>query len=207
MQLIRSLERRTDAYDLGVAIRPCVGETVSGDRVWYDESGDTLAVVLVDALGHGREAHSAAIEIENALRATPSFTSVEAAIELMHSAALRGRGAAASVIRLELSSGSLEAASIGNTTIRIVRGDGSSDTPAADGVLGQSFRTPIPHHTRLVDGDIVLMFSDGVESRLADELYARLPRLKAMSAARLIIRQHGKTIDDASIAFLKVLGL
>ena len=41
------------AFEFGHAVRPRIGEHVSGDAVWTDRTGDEIRVAIVDGLGHG----------------------------------------------------------------------------------------------------------------------------------------------------------
>ena len=43
----------------GTYVRPCDGETLSGDVVFVQPQGEGVFAVVIDALGHGPEAHRA----------------------------------------------------------------------------------------------------------------------------------------------------
>jgi hypothetical protein len=205
MQTIRSVEHKSDHFDIGAAARPCLGETVSGDLIWFRESEKFVDLVLIDALGHGSTAHAAAAGIRETL-SQGEFRTTEDLVMAMHHTARNGVGAAASTVRFHPGSGVLETASVGNTTIRIVDGSNRSDFPSSPGTLGQSIRRPKPLATPLKPGSLVILFSDGISSEFDEPTYTRFGRMSARSIARLVVHRYGKAIDDASVAVLKLAG-
>ena len=48
-------------------MRPCDGETLSGDVVFVQPQEDGVFAALIDALGHGPEAHRIGVQLSAAL--------------------------------------------------------------------------------------------------------------------------------------------
>ena len=202
MHTISSFGGSVEHLEFGVSSRPCLGERVSGDLVWFKQSDDVFFLALIDALGHGKQAHAMASTIEAAL-SSEDFGTLGTMIRIMHDSARSNLGAAASVVRIDTTDGALETMTIGNTTVRITKGQERYDAPPTPGVLGQSLRTPLSHSKRLSHGDVVILFSDGVSSEFGDSIYHRLSRMSAESISRLLLRKYGKSIDDASVAVIR----
>ena len=51
----------------GIYVRPCDGETLSGDVVFVQPQGDGVFAVVIDALGHGPDAHRLGVQLIAAL--------------------------------------------------------------------------------------------------------------------------------------------
>ena len=71
-----SYEARTGTgrrLQVGYVNRPCRGELLSGDGVLATELDGVVLIVVVDGLGHGREAHEAAKAATRLVRTEPSL--------------------------------------------------------------------------------------------------------------------------------------
>jgi hypothetical protein len=84
----------------GVYVRPCDGETLSGDVVFVQPQGDGLFASVIDVLGHGPDAHRLGVQLSGALsgwlpEATPPTP--EGALAVLHESARGTRGAVAAV--------------------------------------------------------------------------------------------------------------
>ena len=51
----------------GIYVRPCDGETLSGDVVLVQPQGDGVFAVVIDVLGHGPDAHRLGVQLIAAL--------------------------------------------------------------------------------------------------------------------------------------------
>ena len=172
---------------------PKVGELANGDRAFYraDEQRRIL-LAIIDGLGHGPEAakvSQAAVEKLEQLSLTAPVLEIMETVHLH----IRGtRGAAATVCLIR--DGKISACGVGNVELR------SSETqipfvfsPGILGVRVQKFRvceTLIRAGTRLV------MFSDGISTRLGLEKVRALPPREACAT---IIEHHRKAEDDATV--------
>jgi hypothetical protein len=54
------VESRVEA---GIYVRPCDGETLSGDVVFVQPQGDGVFAAVIDALGHGPDAHQLGVQL------------------------------------------------------------------------------------------------------------------------------------------------
>ncbi|MCX5540910.1 SpoIIE family protein phosphatase [Paraburkholderia sp. CNPSo 3076] len=99
--------------EIGGVCVPHPGEEVCGDgwQAQVDQSGLTLA--LADGLGHGAEAHVAAVAALDVLRRRAGLAPA-ALMELSHAALRHTRGAALALVRIDLARGALAFCGTGN---------------------------------------------------------------------------------------------
>jgi negative regulator of sigma-B (phosphoserine phosphatase) len=172
---------------------PKAGELANGDAAFcrFDE-GPRFLLALIDGLGHGPEAAKVAKSaIERLGEVSLQANLIEIMENLHHH--LRGtRGAAATVCLIR--EGRIAACGVGNVELR------SAETPIpfvfSPGILGarvQKFRVceaPLRLGTRLI------MFSDGISTRLRLDSFRALPPKEACAA---IMEKARKSEDDATV--------
>lgn len=185
------------AIDFGAFVRPCTGERVSGDATVLEQRDGTLFAGLVDGLGHGPEAHAVAQRATSFLQAQWSADVVTTILGLHDE--LRGtRGAVAGIASIDIASGSLRFAGVGNTEICTLS-TRASGLFSVEGLLGSRIRTPREQQLRLGQGEVLVLHSDGISSRFRSEFARARPSVTtAASLARTIVLSFGKAHDDAS---------
>lgn len=189
----------------GTYVRPCDGESLSGDVVFVQPKGDGVFAVLIDALGHGSEAHRLGVQLITAVsewlpEAVPPAP--EGALEVLHESARGTRGAAAAVAWLDARTLEGWVAGVGNVRCRLF-GAVTKTFEFGDGVLGQRVRTPRPVAFALRPTDVVILFSDGVAGRFRLDDYPSLGLDPAPTIAFNVVSRFGKGIDDASCAVMR----
>jgi hypothetical protein len=193
-----------DRIEAGKYVRPCDGETLSGDAALVQPVGSGVLVAVIDVLGHGRDAAEVAVQLgAMLLKWLPRAPdpSPEGAITMLHEAACGTRGAVAAVAWLDGSTLEGSVAGLGNVGCRLF-GSVASTVMFGDGVLGSRMRSLTPTHFALQPGDVLVLFSDGVTDRFSSE-YPTLTLNDAPAIAFNIVRRFGKGHDDASCAVLR----
>jgi anti-sigma regulatory factor (Ser/Thr protein kinase) len=196
---------RFGRIEVGTYIRPCVGETLSGDAALIQTGNDGVFVAVIDALGHGPHAHLVASRLNKALsewlhRAdNPKPIS---ALSVLNEAARGTRGAVAAVAWLNAQTLEGSVTGVGNVRCRLV-GSAARSIVFAEGVLGARMRSPISTPLALRGADVLLLFSDGVKSRWDSLEYPSLGLDPSATAAFNIVRRFGKGTDDASCAVMR----
>ena len=176
-------------------VRACQGERVSGDCLIVRPLEHGLLAVIVDVLGHGPEAHDLAVKIADFVTRYGS-ADVTGLMTRLH-AYLRGsRGAAVGLCAFDGRSGRIEYAGVGNTVLRRF-GKTETRLVSRDGVLGQNMRTPYPQTLQLSEGDVVVLYTDGVSDRFSQDDYPGLLQQAPDQVVRNIIERFGKSHDDA----------
>jgi len=182
----------------GKAQRPHVNETVCGDSTWIGE-GERPLIAVVDGLGHGPLAAEAS-------RAFARFVSnhVEEPLDLLLQdggrAIAHTRGVAASLVRLDPQAGRMWFAGVGNVELRSA-GPSRIAPVTHPGILGRPLRRP-PRvfEATIAAGDLLVIFSDGISSRLDAK---RLDGIAPQEAAQMVLREHGKDHDDATVVVVR----
>jgi phosphoserine phosphatase RsbX len=189
----------------GIYVRPCDGETLSGDVVFVQPQEGGVFAALIDALGHGPEAHRLGVQLSGALSVwLPEATPPEpaGALAVLHESARGTRGAAAAVAWLDGRTLEGWVAGVGNVRCRLF-GAVTRTVEFGDGVLGQRVRSPRPVAFALRPTDVVILFSDGVAGRFREDDYPSLGLDPAPEIAFNVVRRFGKGADDASCAVIR----
>lgn len=181
--------------------RPCAGERVSGDATIVVPLSGALLIAIIDVLGHGPEAHDLANEIESYLAVPPSADVVDV-MKRLHERFRGSRGAAVGLCVLNLESGGLDYVGTGNTVVRRF-GEIDSRLVSQDGVLGQNMRTPRPQQLTLESGDLLVLYTDGVQDRFTAEDYPGVYHHPPKEVVRNLVQRFGKDYDDASVIALR----
>ena len=171
--------------------QPCQGETVSGDAVVVRHEGDAILVGVIDVLGHGGEAAKVAALAVQHLERAPLRRATDLMLGLHE--ALRGtRGAAASICVLR--GGAIDGCGVGNVEIRV---QGSAlPILLTPGIIGQRMHRLRSFEGRLVGGDRLICFSDGISSQVQ---LSDLRELSPRDACGMVMQRHRRKHDDASV--------
>ena len=193
----------TSQWDIGMRTRPMRGEVVCGDMTMAVQMDNGILLVIADATGHGKQAN----ELTNSLSQFVlghATNDVKALLTDMHAFLKGSIGAAVGALFVDTQLCTLTYAGVGNTGA--ARRSGESWRPVSkDGVLGQRLPTLFVQKTQLAQGDLILMWSDGL-SELASGMFATRNAYK--SSAQLtheLLQELGKPHDDASCVVLRWL--
>ena len=135
---------------------------------------------IIDALGHGDDAHDFGRKIHRFLEDSKS-RSLGPILESLHQRFKGERGAALGLCLLEKKSGLLRYAGVGNTLIRVV-GEQDRYLISTEGVIGHHIHTTREQSCQLRHDDMVILCTDGVSSHFSLPV---LPRLLEDHEARL----------------------
>jgi negative regulator of sigma-B (phosphoserine phosphatase) len=194
-----------DRIEAGEYVRPCDGETLSGDAALVHCDDDGVLVALIDVLGHGPDAHELAVQLSGELSKWlngSSSPSPERALAVLHESARGTRGAVAAVAWLNSRTLEGSVVGIGNVRCRLF-GSVARTVEFREGVLGCRMRSLASTSFVLRAPDVLLLFSDGVPGRFKVSEYPSLTLDPAPAIASNIVRRFGKGIDDASCAVMR----
>jgi anti-sigma regulatory factor (Ser/Thr protein kinase) len=182
--------------------RPCRGEFVSGDAVSITEAEGGVLIGVVDGLGHGRAAHLAAKSATRHLRSHGSPDVAQVLLQL-HDRLRDTVGAAVSLCWIDLASGAVRYAAVGNTVFRI-HGATSHRLAATPGTVGGQVKSPRVETAQLNPGDVLILHTDGISDRTDFEDYPQLRYQGAETVADRILSQYGKRHDDATVVVCRL---
>jgi anti-sigma regulatory factor (Ser/Thr protein kinase) len=194
-------EVRRPRIELGAVRVPHVGLEVSGDAWDLHADGDAATLIVCDGLGHGDGAAAASRAVIAAFRERPGDPPA-VILERASHAARPTRGAAATVVRVDLAARSAAIAAVGNVAAWIA-GDTQRQLVTQHGTLGHAMphlreeRYPFPAGATLV------VASDGLKSRLAIDGYAGLLARDPAVIAAVLWRDHSRGRDDATVVALR----
>lgn len=179
--------------ETGFVVRPCIGESVSGDAQLILDTEEALVITVVDGLGHGHGAATASEAFVEYVQANPDEP-VDRLMLDASSAISSTRGAAAALIRIDRTRSTLSFCGIGNIHFHAV-GDVRMSPVCLPGIVGHRVRKVIPYDFALDGNGMFVMCSDGISSRLHLEDYAGR---SVQEIADAILVDHGKAHDDAT---------
>ena len=174
------------------------GETACGDAWCWVEDADGWTVMVADGLGHGADASIAASEAVRVFlqhRAAPTPDIVAAA----HAAMRHTRGAAMGIARVDLARRELGFAGVGNIGGTILAGGGARSLVSLPGIVGhesrkiQEFVYPWPEKA------VVVLHSDGLQTRWTLDRYPALPARDPALLAALLYRDFTRGRDDVTV--------
>lgn len=186
--------------DHAVAVRAAESEWACGDRALVAPTLHGAVVAVIDGLGHGPDAAIVAQRAATVIADTPDGTPSELLDRC--DTALRGtRGAAISLATVHVS-GRLHWGGIGNVSGRVVPSGATRSTGlvTATGIVGWRLPRVRDHTAHLADGDLMVLFTDGIEdSAIADLSVSRDPR----TLADVLLKRHAIGTDDACVLVLR----
>ena len=194
--------------EVGAAQQNCNGETICGDGYAVFEDDGVVTIAVSDGLGHGPEAAKASnaflksIE-KNRMNRTPADLLRASSSDITGT-----RGVAAAVIRISKNDNTLSFSGIGN--IEFVSKSINTIRPiCSPGIVGRSLRAVRQFDYDISPGDMFVVFSDGISSRVDFSRYfERLTTVNGEtpeSVARAIVKDHGKLHDDGTCVLIRLL--
>jgi hypothetical protein len=193
---------RFGPIEWAVAARPLPGQDTSGDEaVAVDVDGQAAVFGVIDGLGHGPDAASAAERAAEVI-ARHATEPLAAMIGACHRELASTRGAAMTLARIDFQAGTLHWTGVGNVTAALV-----SRTPAGvaatsfvrlvSGIVGfQMPRLLTPEGIEMRPGHLLVMASDGVT---VDHLDGLDFAASADAIANRILGEHTRVTDDALV--------
>ena len=184
--------------DIGVAERPCQGETVCGDTHLVI-AGEVTLVAMADGLGHGPQAREAALAFNKHVE-EHAHESLEEILRGASAAISKTRGVAAAVMRIDQRAMTMSFAGVGNIDMHAVSSERIRPV-SIPGIVGSRIRKVRQFDYDLAIGDLLLLHSDGISSRLILEDFRKLA---VQEMADEILLQHGKYHDDATCLVIRI---
>ena len=178
------------------------GESVCGDGWGFARDGDRAAVMVADGLGHGPDAAEAAHVALETFAEDP-WSAPRDLLRRTHEALRRTRGAAVMVLHADSKAGVVRSSGAGNVVARLVSGTSDRTLLCQHGTAGVTIRTPDETTTPWPPHALLVVFTDGIETRWKGEEIAPLLGRDPALAAALLVRDHSRGRDDATVAVLR----
>jgi serine phosphatase RsbU (regulator of sigma subunit) len=184
------------------ASRPRPGEHACGDQaIAVAIEGDAALFGVLDGLGHGPAAATAAMTAVEALKSARGER-LEVLVQLSHRVLGGTRGVAMTLARIDFQAGRLSWTGIGNVAANLVAKSATgvqlrSSARLAGGIVG--YRIPEIAPAQVVPirtGDLLVIASDGITDDHLDHVDFAAP---AKDIAEQILTKHAKETDDALV--------
>ena len=193
--------------DTGVATLALPGQAESGDLSLVRRVGAGVLVAVVDGLGHGEEAASAAHAAVAALDRY-SQESLPELVKRCHTAVSGLRGVVLGLAYLDPGAGTMTWLGVGNVEGVLVKAD-TTARPARVGLVplagfvGAEQQAVQARSVPLGRGDTLIFASDGIRSGFAEALP---PAATSQALADHILSRHAKGTDDALVLVVRYAG-
>ncbi len=187
--------------DCAVAVRPYPGHVECGDYGLVREHGAGLFMALIDALGHGPRAAQVVQQARGFLERCEA-SDVVAVMKGLHEHVRGTRGLVAGLAWLDVPSGDLRYAGIGNITAKVY-GEQPAEFISRSGVVGYAMPAPKEVRHTLTDGDVLVLHTDGLPRHLNGRPGSQLLSGDANAIAAQLIGGFAKEADDAGCLVMR----
>jgi negative regulator of sigma-B (phosphoserine phosphatase) len=181
------------------------GEIESGDRYVVRALPEGALVAVLDGLGHGVQASSAALVATSVLERFAD-SSLATLLAHCHEALRSTRGAAISLAAIDTRNNSMSWVGVGNVEGLLRRAKPALPDERLllrNGVVGSNMPLLQPATTRLQRGDVLIFTTDGI----AHELVQAFPMLgELQSIATAALARGNKGSDDALVLIARYRG-
>lgn len=206
--LVRILERKVaapadDAFTVGSRMTPIRNELVSGDSWSYLRFRQSLAVAVVDGLGHGPKAAEASHAAVDAFQRSVRDAGPAQAIQMAHQALLSTRGAVMAVASIDAQSQSLRFAGLGNISAVVYTRGVAARLASNDGTVGYGARKARECSVDWSSNSTLILNTDGLSSRWNLAKHPRLLACHPVLIAAVLHRDFARNTDDATVVVVR----
>lgn len=190
------------ALEVGAVCLPTAGEEACGDG-WALETGpNRTAILVVDGLGHGLLAATAASEAVRVFRQTAD-RSPDDIVQALHAALRPTRGGAAAVAVIDHAARALRFAGVGNIAGAVVALGRRQGVVSLSGTLGHSVRKVQTFEYAWPPGAALILHSDGLGSQWDLGRYSGLSARHPALAAGVLYRDYRRERDDMTVIVVR----
>ena len=183
---------------IGVSHHALHDDPACGDTWHVAIDGNRLSALLVDGLGHGPDAETAAQAGARAFAAEP-FVDPLLLIGRLHQAMTGTRGGAVAVAQHDASHNRLAFTGIGNIGASLIDGVHARGLASHPGIVGGQYRKAQVFDYAQVNGNLLILYSDGLQSRWKLEDYPGLVHRHPAVIATVLHRDFCRGRDDVTV--------
>jgi anti-sigma regulatory factor (Ser/Thr protein kinase) len=196
--------RQTGAPAMAVAglSMALAGELVCGDAWAVALDGNAASVLVADGLGHGPDAAEASHAAVDVFAADP-HGAPRTLLGAMHARLRSTRGAAVTLMQLDSATSTIRSSGAGNVAARVISGDSDKTVLTQHGTVGLQMRSPDEQALDWPPHALLVVHSDGLESRWSPQRLMPLLRRDPMLVAAVLLRDHSRGRDDATVVVVR----
>jgi anti-sigma regulatory factor (Ser/Thr protein kinase) len=189
---------------VGVVGRPHPDESASGDDALVLREADHTLVAVADGLGHGPLARAASRAAMAEVRRHASLSPREI-LPHCHAALRTTRGAVMAVARIDVATRQVAHAGVGNILAQVHGPSGVRTLHSGSGVLGSPGVVPRvgTDETQLLHGEVLVLFTDGIQSRASFADRPHLLREHPLVVAHYVCTAFARNNDDALVVAVR----
>jgi hypothetical protein len=204
--LVRMLAKKVatpadDVFTLGSRMTPIRNEIVSGDSWSCLRFDQSMAVTVVDGLGHGPKAAEAAYAAVDAFQRSARDSGPAQAIQMAHQALLSTRGAVMAVARIDAQT--LRFAGLGNISAVVYTHGVAARLGSSDGTVGYGLRKARECSVDWSSHSTLIMNTDGLSSRWNLAKHPGLLACHPVLIAAVLHRDFARNTDDATVVVVR----
>lgn len=175
------------------------GETMCGDGCYLKMTPGHIKLFLGDGLGHGPEANLAVQTAINSFRLCPDHRPVDI-IRSMHRSVTKTRGLVGSVIVYDVATQQWNWCGVGNISTRLSGATASKNFLSYNGIIGMNLPNTMNDHMLPFErGQLLIMCSDGLQSRWDHTKYPLIHRYDLTILAAALYKDYSRQTDDTSL--------
>ncbi|MEX6664951.1 ATP-binding protein [Pseudomonas sp. W2-17] len=198
--LARFFPRKSVVKDLrmGITQQSLHDDPACGDVWEVAVKGQQVAIMMIDGLGHGPEAEEAGMAGARVFMQNP-FADPGVLLEDLHFDMRGSRGGAVALALFDGASGKLRFIGIGNIGATLIGDDKTRGIPSHPGIVGLQYRKIPPMDYADCTGQLLIMFSDGLQSRWNLRDYPGLMYRHPAIIAAVLHRDYCRGRDDVTV--------
>lgn len=190
---------RTAGFEFRSLLVAKPGETMCGDGCYLKMTPSHIKLFLGDGLGHGPEAHLAVQTAINSFRLCPDHRPVDI-IRSIHRSVTKTRGLVGSVIVYDVANQQWNWCGVGNISTRLSGLMASKNFLSYNGIIGMNLPATMNDHTLPFErGQLLIMCSDGLQSRWDHTKYPQIHRYDLTILAAALYKDYSRQTDDTSL--------
>lgn len=187
------------SFEVGARSRPLPGHKVNGDAYAVRFLGaDVALAAVIDGLGHGVEAHEAAIAARELIESEPNLD-LEALFINLDRRLRRTRGAVIAIARIDPCAGRLRFVGVGNIEAVLFAASGAQQLVCTGGIVGHTMRTPHVFEHPWTPESALVLCSDGIRSAWRMDLDHALFDGHPDVLANVVLSGYARETDDATV--------
>jgi negative regulator of sigma-B (phosphoserine phosphatase) len=181
----------------GIATRPMGGGKYNGDTYFIKEFDKKILISLIDGLGHGESAAIASAKCVKCLEEhyKDEFDKI---FQYCDKDLRKTNGVVMGILSIDLEHLILTYAGVGNINSRVLSSK-SISLISRDGIVGYRLPNIKEYEHTYIPGDTILMYSDGVSSKITQYPTSKLKIQDIQKTANEIMKLYGKNEDDATV--------
>ena len=206
--LVRLLEKGVaapadDCFTLGSRMTPIRTEIVSGDSWACRRFDQSMAVTVVDGLGHGPKAAEAAHAAVDAFQRSVRDGGPAQTIQMAHQALLSTRGAVMAVASIDAHAQTLRFAGLGNISAVVYTHGVAMRLGSSDGTVGYGVRKARECSVDWSSQSTLILNTDGLSSRWNLSKHPGLLACHPVLIAAVLHRDFARNTDDATVVVVR----